>query len=68
VTHVWLWFLELNRSRSSNGFGPSPIGYGDILAWGQVTGSRPAPWEIEAIKRLDNSYLKINSEQKSETQ
>ena len=57
-THVWAWFLELSAGRGSNGFGPNPISWFDLLAWTALTGTIIRPAEIEAIMALDRAWLK----------
>lgn len=56
-SHVWAWFLELSAGRGSNGFGPSPISYLDLLAWSLLTGTITRPAEIEAIIAVDRVWL-----------
>lgn len=53
---LWLWFLELNASRSS-GMGACPISYSDMQAYFSLMQCRPEPWEISAIRRLDGVAL-----------
>lgn len=60
--HVWDWFLELHAARGGSGFGPSPISYMEIAAWGFLTKRRPQQWEVAAIRRLDHEYLQAASE------
>ena len=59
---VWKWFIDLNNSRSSNGFGVNPISYSDIKAYVDLIGIEIEEWELELIKRFDhealNSYAK----------
>lgn len=33
--------------------GANPITYPDLLAWAQLTGCDPSPWEISVLRRLD---------------
>lgn len=54
--YVWTWFLELHAARGSSGFGPLPIGYGEIAAWAALTGRAPLPWEIELLTALDRIW------------
>jgi hypothetical protein len=51
------WFHDLDNARGSNGFGPAPISYSELLAWTQLSGVKPASWEIRALRLLDNLYL-----------
>ena len=50
---VWSWFLELNSSRSGNGFGPNPLNYSEILSYFTLLGTYPEQWELGLIKRFD---------------
>ncbi len=56
-THIWVWFLELSAGRGSNGFGPNPISWLDLLAWTLLMGTIIRPPEIEAIMALDRVWL-----------
>ena len=55
--HVWEWFLELSAGRGSNGFGPNPISWLDLLPWTTMTGTITRPAEIEAILAVDRVWL-----------
>ena len=57
AAHLWGWFCELAGARGSNGYGPNPIGYQDILAWATLTGTAPYPAEVSVILELDRLYL-----------
>ena len=59
--HVWAWFLELSAGRGSNGFGPNPISYLDLLAWSLLTGAITRPAEIEAIMALDRVWMSLQA-------
>ena len=56
LAHVWDWFLDLHAGRPS-GMGPGPLTWEGIAAWVSLTGIRPAPWEIRAIRELDSAFL-----------
>lgn len=65
--HIWEWFLELNRCRSSNGFGLNSISFLEIDAWSRLTGNKPKPFELRAIQELDVTFLTLqNKKTKSE--
>ena len=51
------WFFELDAGRGGNGFGLNPISFADIEAWSRLTGARPLPWEVRAIKAMDAALL-----------
>lgn len=55
--HLWAWFVELDRSRGSTGFGPAPIGWQDMAAWASLTGRWPMPWECQALMAVDRVFL-----------
>jgi hypothetical protein len=58
----WSWFLNLNESRTSNGFGFNPISYSDIDAFFRLRKIIPEQWEVDLIKRLDRETLGIYAE------
>lgn len=57
VLYVWEWFIELNSQRTSNGFGSNPIQFIDIKSWAELNQRLIKPWEVKAIRRLDNTWL-----------
>lgn len=57
AAHLWAFYLELDAARRSNGFGPDPIGFPEIAAWSALTDNALEPWEVYAIRRLDQAYL-----------
>lgn len=59
---VWGAFLDLNASRGGSGFGASPLTYADIQTWMTVLSHRLDIWEINAIRRLDITWLRVQSE------
>lgn len=59
LEHVWMWFLQLNRQRSNNGFALSPLSYTDIVAWCILTQTRTRPWEIDLILKIDSLYRRV---------
>ena len=62
VAHIWGAYQDLDLSRSSSGFGPNPIAYGEILAYGALLGVVWRPWQIRAIKTLDAAFLSFCAE------
>lgn len=65
MEYLWQWFLELNGSRLSNGFGINPISYLEIGSWNELNMNWIRPWEVQAIKQLDNVFLEFQSEKSS---
>lgn len=59
---VWSWFLNLNESRTSNGFGFNPVQYSEIDAFFRLKQIQPELWEIDLLKRLDREVLSIYAE------
>ena len=59
MVELWGWFVVLNESRSSNGFGLNPLNFSDIWAFFQLQEITPHKWEVDLIKRLDREVLSI---------
>ena len=59
LSYIWSVFLHLSNARSVGFSGPNPLSYQEIKAWMEVTDNNLEPWEVEAIKRLDNVYMKV---------
>lgn len=58
LVHLWQWFVtELAPRRSSSGFGPNPLSYGDVEAWARFTGRTPTPMEVRVLLRLDDCFM-----------
>lgn len=55
--YLWQWFGELARGRGGSGFGPNPISWQDIRAWGDLTGIEPTVFEVECLMAIDQAYL-----------
>jgi len=62
AAHLLGWFYELNAGRTSSGFGPNPLTWGDFTAWSSLTGTTLRPWEVRMLKRLDHLFLKTYAE------
>lgn len=58
---LWSIFCELSACRGSNGFGPSRITFVDIDAYQRVTGTKLLPWEMKAIRKADDAFLRDQS-------
>lgn len=65
--YVWSWFLKLNSSRGSNGFGVNPLSYTEMKCFFDLEGVVPTDWELEILKKLDavaiESYAKSQKKQ-----
>jgi len=55
--YVWTWFCELHAARGGNGYGPNPISYAEIEAWARLTGRHLTPWEVAALRVLDQVWM-----------
>lgn len=60
IAHVWGWFVELSRTRTSGAVAANPISYTEIAAWSALTGRRPDPFEVECIAAIDALVLKTS--------
>lgn len=56
LAYLWGWFCDLSSGRTM-GMGANPITWEGMVAWCSLTGNRPAPWEVRALKALDSAYL-----------
>lgn len=57
LAHVWGWFLDLHRARGGAGMGPESLSYREIAAWASLTGQRLEPWELDALRALDEAWM-----------
>lgn len=57
MRYLWRAFTSLHRARGSNGWGPSPIAWSEIESFCRLTGVALDPWEVEAIRALDEAFL-----------
>lgn len=57
VAHVWGYFCNLHSERASNGIGLSRITSTAIKDWCFVTRTKLEPWEVKAIKHIDNLWM-----------
>lgn len=56
AAHVLHWYYDLAGTRTI-GMALNPISYTEIQAWCNMTGNRPAPWEVLAIRQIDAAFL-----------
>ena len=57
LSHLWEVFVDLSNSRSEK----VPLTYSEIKAYTDLTGTSLSPKDVEVIKRLDNTWLRIMS-------
>lgn len=60
--YVWAAYRELDLARTSNGYGPNPISYTDMLAYFVLQGMKPRPWVIATLRAIDVAFLTFVSE------
>ena len=61
TSYLWRYFAELHAERSSNGFGPNRITSTGIKDWCSLNRIKLDPWEIKAIKRIDQLWMETNN-------
>lgn len=66
ASHVWEWFWELSAARGMSETGALPIGYADIRAWMDCTGTRVIPPEIDMLTAMDRAYRSALSQELSD--
>lgn len=54
--HLWRWYADLDAGRSA-GFDLNPISWSDMRAYFALHRLRPKPWELQALRALDDAYL-----------
>jgi hypothetical protein len=52
----------LNSRRASNGFGVNPLQFSEILAYYELQGVMPQPWDVEILVHFDNVVMSIYAE------
>lgn len=66
IVYLWNAFTRIARARTSNGFGPNPISWGEVESYNRLTRANLAGWEVEAIMALDDAYLECVAEARTE--
>jgi hypothetical protein len=61
VRHLWRIFSEIGRDYGEMGT-PLQLKNTEILAFQLAEGRKLQPWEIDAIRALDNAYRKVEAE------
>lgn len=54
---IWSTYFRLRRRKASNGFGPAPIEWPDIVAFTAMAKFPLTPWEISLIEDIDDLFL-----------
>ena len=55
---AWTAFHRI-RQRKGGGMGPSPIEWPDIDAFLRRSGVHLAPWEIDLLELLDDTWMRV---------
>lgn len=55
-------YIELERTRRSSGFGPSPLSLTDIDAWIRVHRTPLTSWEIDTLYEMDAAAMRAMSD------
>lgn len=66
VKYLWVYFLEMNARRTSNGFGRNPISEEALEAWCRRKDIKLVDFEYQALDALEIMYLN-NQAKKDET-
>lgn len=61
LTHLWLYFLELNSRRTSNGFGYNAFSFTEIASWKSLTGTELSSVEYDFLLLADKLWMKAQS-------
>jgi len=59
ASYLWSAFISLSSARGQGFNGPLPISYTEIKSWMELTNNFLNAWEIEGIKELDRTYLRV---------
>jgi len=58
LLYIWSAFICLNSARTAGFSGPNPITYTELHHWKELTETPLSAWDIQALKRLDQVYLR----------
>jgi len=62
MAHIWQWYRVLSNMREWGDGGPKAILPTEIVAWSQLTGTRPLPHETRLILDLDVRFRNVQAE------
>lgn len=60
---LWEDFINLNNTRTSNGFGANAISYTELQAYYSLNQIPVQPWEIQVLRYFDNVVLNVYARQ-----
>lgn len=58
---AWSMFLELNGTRTGNGFGPNPISDVEIESYARIRQEPIRSWELTILREMDCTFLEAVS-------
>ena len=67
MQEYWMWFIRLSNRRPS-GMGVSAIPYSEMLAFFELLGVIPEPYEITVIEMFDSVAMKHYQKQQEKEQ
>ena len=67
MREYWIWFIRLSNRRPA-GMGISAIPYSEMLAFFELMGIAPEPYEIEVIEMFDSVAIKHYQKQQEKEQ
>ena len=60
---LWSHFITLDSTRSSNGYSSNPLSFSEIKAYFDILREVPEVWEVQLIRRLDQTLLEVYAKQ-----
>jgi hypothetical protein len=57
IEYLWVAFWRIRSRRGGNGWGASPLSWGDVADFIRLSGMHLAPWEVSIIETLDDLWL-----------
>jgi hypothetical protein len=67
VMYLWDYFRDMNRRRTSNGYGYNPITEEGVQAWARRRRITLLPFENELLDELEYVFLRIKNKEKAKT-
>ena len=65
--HIWVAFKALHATRDEGMAGPKGISYLEIEAWEGKAGFPLRPWEVRALKMMDEAFLAFAEAENAKT-
>lgn len=61
LLYLWEWFIDLHGARGQGYSGPPPISFSEIKSWCDLMSITLSGWEVDLIKDLDKTYMRVVS-------